>query len=81
MTDTVQRQRFSKRLSERFRAARDKNLRALIVAERRCVSGPFTIIDLGGRADYWRRVGFDFLDRNDINVVCINFTETERVKE
>lgn len=77
MADPTGRQRLTKRLSERFRAARDRTLRDMIVAERRRVSGPFTIIDLGGRADYWRRVGFDFLEANDVHVVCINYTEAE----
>lgn len=66
-----------KRLSEGFRSARDRRLRALILAERSHVAGAFTILDLGGRADYWRRVGFDFLEANDLRVVCINHTEAE----
>ena len=49
----------------------------MIVAERASVAGPFTILDLGGRADYWRRVGFDFLDSHDLRIVCVNYTEAE----
>lgn len=66
-----------KRLSDRFRAARDVGLRRLIEAERADVAGTFRILDLGGRADYWARVGFAFLDAHDIEVVCINYTEAE----
>ena len=46
------RQRLTKRLSDRFRAGRDEALRRLIIAERARITGPFTILDLGGRADY-----------------------------
>jgi hypothetical protein len=71
------RQRLTKRLSDKFRAGRDEALRGLIVAERARITGPFTILDLGGRADYWRRVGFDFLDAHDLHVICVNYTEEE----
>lgn len=64
-------------LSRRFRASRDGPLRAMIAAERAKVSGRFTILDLGGRGDYWLRVGLDFLDRHDVHVVCLNRTEDE----
>ena len=66
-----------KRLSDRFRTARDVRLRDMIKIERAKVAGPFRILDLGGRADYWARVGFDFLDANEIDVLCINYTEAE----
>ncbi len=66
-----------KRLSDRFRAARDVGLRRLIQAERAGVAGTFRILDLGGRADYWARVGFGFLEAEDVEVVCINHTEAE----
>lgn len=71
------RQRLTDRMSQRFRAARDVRLRDLIIAERARITGPFRILDLGGRADYWRRVGFDFLDANDLLVTCVNHTEAE----
>lgn len=71
------RQRLTKRISDRFRSGRDEGLRALIIAERARVAGPFTILDLGGRVDYWRRVGFDFLETQDVHVVCINYTKEE----
>jgi hypothetical protein len=69
--------RLQKRLSDRFRGARDVALRSFIVAERSRISGPFRILDLGGRADYWARLGFDFLDQHEINICCINYTEEE----
>lgn len=77
MVDGSGGKRLTSRLSERFRAARDRRLRAMIIDERRSVGGQFTILDLGGRADYWRRVGFDFLEDHDLHVVCINHTEAE----
>ena len=71
------RQRLIGHLSDRFRAARDEALKAMIVAERRATSGPLTILDLGGRADYCRRLGFDFLDAHDLHVVCVDHIEAE----
>ena len=64
-------------LSARFRAARDVRLRALIVAERQRVRGAFRILDVGGRADYWQRVGLDFLAAYDVEILCVNYTEAE----
>lgn len=64
-------------LSYRFRIRRDRLLREVILAERRSVEGVFRILDLGGTADYWRRVGFDFLEANDIDITCVNHIATE----
>ena len=64
-------------LSTRFRKRRDKLLRAFILERRASVAGTFRILDLGGTADYWRRVGFDFLEANDIDVTCVNHIATE----
>lgn len=64
-------------LSTRFRKRRDKLLRAFILERRAAVTGPFRILDLGGTADYWRRVGFDFLEANDIDITCVNHIATE----
>ncbi len=69
-------------LSGRFRARRDLILRAMV---ERCRAGqpaslragPFRIVDLGGTADYWRRVGFDWLDANDIRITCVNLFASE----
>lgn len=70
-------QRLITKLSRRFRAGRDKILKDIIISERELVEGRFRILDLGGRADYWQRLGFEFLDRFDIEVICINQTEAE----
>lgn len=48
-----------------------------IVSERKEITGTFRIIDLGGRADYWQRVGIDFLDLHDVTVTCVNASEAE----
>ena len=68
-------------LSYRFRLRRDRLLRDVIIKARRDAgktSGAvFRILDLGGTADYWRRVGFDFLEANDIDITCVNHIATE----
>lgn len=64
-------------LSYRFRQKRDRLLRAFILDERARVTGTFRIVDLGGTADYWRRVGFEFLEINDIEITCVNVFATE----
>lgn len=64
-------------LSSRFRSRRDRMLRAFILERRRGVAGPFRIIDLGGTADYWRRVGFDWIEAHDIDITCVNHIATE----
>lgn len=48
-------------LSSWFRRRRDKLLRAVLLAERRGRDGPFRVLDIGGDAVYWRRVGAAFL--------------------
>lgn len=69
--------RWRDKLSRRFRAARDVHLRRLIIDVRGDVAGVFRILDLGGRADYWARVGFDFLEAHDIEIVCLNYSDAE----
>lgn len=64
-------------LSTRFRERRDVLLRDFIVKRRREVVGPFRILDVGGTADYWRRVGFDFIEANDLRITCVNLVVTE----
>lgn len=64
-------------LSTRFRARRDVLLRDFIAARRAMVAGPFRILDLGGTADYWRRVGFDWLETHDIDITCVNHIASE----
>ena len=71
-------------LSAAFRDARNQSLRAFIeqaLAMRQQSGQPsggaFRILDLGGTFAYWKRVGLDFLQRNDITVTCINATASE----
>lgn len=64
-------------LSNRFRARRDKRLRALIVEVAQRKAGPVSIVDLGGRPEYWDRVGRGFLEQHDIRVDCMNYDATE----
>lgn len=66
-----------RRLSQRFRAGRDVRLRDFIARLAAAKPGTLRILDLGGRADYWARVGFDFLDRHDVTVTCVNYAEDE----
>ncbi len=78
---------FLDRLSHRFRSGRDVGLRLLIeraIARKAmagsvtgAAAGPFRILDLGGRYDYWLRVGLDFLEANDIHVLCVNYSPAE----
>lgn len=64
-------------LSSRFRARRDILLRDFIVRRRSEVDGLFRIIDIGGTADYWRRVGFDFIEANNLHITCVNVEAKE----
>jgi len=69
--------RSSRSLSYQFRLRRDRLLRAFIVARRAETTGVFRVVDLGGTADYWRRVGFEFLEANEIDITCVNHLPTE----
>jgi len=71
--------RFFDGLSTRFRQQRDNALCAFIarLAASRSAGGPLRIIDLGGTWAYWERVGMDFLDTHDIEITCINYSESE----
>ncbi|WP_237830136.1 methyltransferase domain-containing protein [Sandaracinobacteroides sayramensis] len=66
-------------MSAHFRDARNIDLRGFIEKARlaRGGEGPFRIIDLGGTFAYWRQVGVEFLERNDIVVTCVNHVESE----
>lgn len=64
-------------LSSYFRGKRDLRLRAFILQRRAGVAGRFHILDLGGTADYWRRVGFAWLEEHDIDVTCVNHIASE----
>ncbi|QMW23198.1 class I SAM-dependent methyltransferase [Sandaracinobacteroides saxicola] len=69
--------RFFEGLSARFRAGRDVALRAFLSRLSAANGGALRVLDLGGRVDYWARVGFDFLDAHDIHIHCINYTTDE----
>lgn len=69
--------RDARSLSTRFRSKRDTLLRDFIERRRAGVTAPFRVLDLGGTADYWRRVGFDWLEAHDIDVTCVNHIATE----
>ena len=69
--------RDSRSLSTQFRARRDRLLRDFIERRRSGRAGTFRILDLGGTADYWRRVGFDWLEAQDVDVTCVNHIATE----
>lgn len=58
-------------LSARFRAKRAVLLKkAMLQSGRR-------VLDLGGTADYWRRIGLDFLSGNGFQITILNFHESE----
>jgi hypothetical protein len=59
-------------LSARFRARRNVALKELIRRLAGKGSGPFRILDLGGRPEYWTAIGVDFLDEVDARIECAN---------
>jgi hypothetical protein len=66
----------AQRLGLRFRSARDRLLRD-VIERAHPGTGGMTILDLGGRQDYWRRVGFAFLADRGISVTLHNLSEAE----
>lgn len=64
------------KLSRYLRARRDKVLRDLIA---KCPRRGETleILDLGGRVDYWQRVGLDFLTAHKVRVTLVNLNDFE----
>jgi hypothetical protein len=64
-------------LSDRFRARRDVKLRELIATLPRG-GEVLRVLDLGGRASYWRRVGFDFLRQQKVRVDILNVSIEEQ---
>ncbi len=61
-------------LSYRLRSRRDDFLRECLLRARsgRSGDGDFRIVDLGGGAAYWQRVGLDWLAEHGFTVLCIN---------
>lgn len=64
-------------LSARFRARRSVALKALIRRLSNARPGPFRILDLGGRPEYWTAIGVDFLDEVDARIDCANLDPGE----
>ena len=67
-------------ISERFRRNRDIRLRALIAACPRR-GEKLEILDLGGRSEYWRRVGYDFLAQKGVRITLVNLHQSEIVED
>jgi hypothetical protein len=64
-------------LSARFRARRNIFLRSFIDRVRKGKSGSFHILDIGGRPDYWDKVGRNFLNSRDLRITCVNLEASE----
>ena len=70
-----------KSLAFRFRSKRDIALREFLLASRVPGKAKHRIIDLGGGAAYWERVGLDWLDTHGFDVLCINHEAGELVRD
>lgn len=68
-------------LSYRFRSKRDVMLRQFLLDARPHGRTPCRIVDLGGGAAYWERVGMDWLGRHGFEVLCINHDESELLRD
>ena len=64
------------RLSQWFRSRRNALLRRVIAAAPR-KGAELRILDVGGRADYWERLGLDFLHQQNARVVILNRSTDE----
>lgn len=71
----------SKSLSHRFRSKRDRQLKALILSLRGDLARPFRILDVGGGVAYWERVGIDWLVEHRLQVVCMNYDDSELLRD
>jgi Methyltransferase domain len=63
-------------LSEKFRARRDLFLRDLITSLPRREDN-LRIVDVGGRSQYWRRVGLTFLREHRVKIDLVNLYASE----
>ena len=66
----------ARKLSHRFRSKRDAILRGAIDQVAGKTEG-FRILDLGGRSDYWKRVGYEFLAEKGAQIIILNLVESE----
>ena len=66
----------NRQLSKWISAGRARLVRKAIVAEERR-GEMLQLLDLGGRASYWRRLGEDFLRQHKVHVTLLNLTDAE----
>lgn len=66
----------AERVSQRFRAKRSGQLKSVLLAAKQ-PGRTVQVLDLGGRHEFWRRLGLDFLLENDIHVTLLNLTASE----
>ena len=69
--------RWGERLSQRFRDRRSGILRDLLRREAAARGGRLRVLDLGGRFEFWRRFGLDFLAANGVEIAILNLTPGE----
>lgn len=65
-------------LSYKLRAKRDEFLREFLL--RNAKVGARRILDLGGTAHYWHRVGLPFLEENGFEITVVNLEESDMGK-
>lgn len=68
-------------LSKRMRQRRDRTLRKVIINCPRRIDGKLRILDTGGRETYWKRVGYDFLISQNVQITVANVCEDEIYRE
>lgn len=64
------------KLSRYFRNRRTADLKAIILDSAN-ESGAVRLLDLGGRFEFWQRVGIEFLIDNRIEITLLNLTDSE----
>lgn len=67
----------ARRLSAHFRERRSAPLRHRIEQLSAQLGGRVRIVDLGGTAGYWRAIGYDWMRRFGVEVVCVNASGSE----
>lgn len=81
MTDLTADPANTKSMSYRFRSKRDILLREFLFKVRHDNRSTCRIVDLGGGAAYWERVGTEWLSDNGFEVTCINYAEGELTRD
>ncbi|HWY61109.1 MAG TPA: methyltransferase domain-containing protein [Rhizomicrobium sp.] len=64
------------RLSSQFRKGRDRILRDLIISIS-AGANRISILDVGGRLDYWQRLGLPFLRERNVKIILLNLHKSE----